>query len=210
LRAMNGFAHLLLQSLGDKVDAEGQDWLQEIVVNAKKMAELIDALLALARLTRSELKVEVVDLSDLARDVIAQLRLVEPGREIETRFEEGVVAEADPRLARALLDNLLANSWKFTSRTAQAQIEFGVTRGERGLTYFVRDNGAGFDMNYAGKLFAPFQRLHASAEFAGTGIGLATSQRIVLRHGGRIWAEGTVGRGASFYFTLPSRNVSPT
>ena len=210
LRAMNGFAHLLLQSLGDKVDAEGQDWLQEIVVNAKKMAELIDALLALARLTRSELKVEVVDLSDLARDVIAQLRLVEPGREIETRFEEGVVAEADPRLARALLDNLLANSWKFTSRTAQAQIEFGVTRGERGLTYFVRDNGAGFDMNYAGKLFAPFQRLHASAEFAGTGIGLATSQRIVLRHGGRIWAEGTVGRGASFYFTLPSRNVRPT
>ena len=210
LRAMNGFASLLLQGYADKVDAQGQDWLREIVHNAKKMAELIDALLALARLTRSELKVEVVDFSSLARDVIAQLRRLEPEREVETRIEEGVEAEADPRLARALLDNLLGNSWKFTSRTPNALIEFGVTHGDRGLTFFVRDNGAGFDMNYVGKLFAPFQRLHGGAEFAGTGIGLATSMRIVLRHGGRIWAEGTVGHGATFSFTLPSRNMRPS
>jgi len=208
LRAMNGFAHLLLQSYPDKLDADGQDWLQEIVLNAKKMAELIDALLSLARVTRTEVKTEAVDLSALARDAVAQLQKGEPDRHVDSHLEDGLVADADARLIRALLDNLLGNAWKFTSRVADARIEFRAAPGPGQPTFLVRDNGAGFDMNYVGKLFAPFQRLHSGDEFAGTGIGLATAQRIVHRHGGRIWAEGSVGRGATFYFTLPSRTRS--
>jgi len=210
LRAMNGFAHLLLQSHGDKLDADSQDWLQEIVLNAKKMAELIDALLSLARVTRSEVRTESVDLSALARDVVADLRKEDPGRQVEIHVEEGLRADADPRLLRALLDNLLGNAWKFTGRVARAHIEFRALPGQAAPTFFVRDDGAGFDMKYGDKLFAPFQRLHSGAEFGGTGIGLATAQRIVRRHGGRIWAEGAMGQGATFYFTLPSRGASLT
>ena len=208
LRAMNGFAHMLLQSYGDKLDAGGQDWLAEIVLNAKKMAELIDALLSLARVTRSDLRTDTVDLSAMARDVIAQLRGAEPGRQVDARIAEGLLVEADSRLVRALLDNLLGNAWKFTSRVPNAHIEFDATEGREGRTFFVRDDGAGFDMKYVGKLFAAFQRLHGGHEFAGTGIGLATSQRIVRRHGGKIWAEGSVGKGATFHFTLPSPSRS--
>jgi PAS domain S-box-containing protein len=204
LRGMNGFAQLLLDGYRDKLDAEGQDWLQEILLNARKMAELIDGLLSLARLTRSELRRVPVDLSSIVRTIGLQLSTSEPGRSVEIVVQDQLVAEVDPVLARALLENLLGNAWKFTSKTPIARIELGVTDKEGARAFFVRDNGAGFDMAFAGKLFAPFQRLHTTAEFSGTGIGLATVQRIVHRHGGRIWAEGAVDAGATFYFTLPA------
>jgi light-regulated signal transduction histidine kinase (bacteriophytochrome) len=149
--------------------------------------------------TRAEFRRAPVNLSQLADAVVKQLRAGEPSRTVEFVNTEGVVADGDAALVRALLENLLGNAWKFTSKKEPAEIVFGV---ERGAVYYVRDNGAGFDMAYAEKLFAPFQRLHAQREFSGTGIGLATVQRIVRRHGGRIWAEGAVGRGATFRFTL--------
>jgi PAS domain S-box-containing protein len=205
LRGMNGFAQVLLDSYKDKLDADGQDFLQEILLNAKKMADLIDGLLSLARVTRSELRPEPTDLSGIAREVAARLRSAELPRTVEVIVQDGLCADVDLRLARALFENLLGNAWKFTSKQPAARIEFGALDKDGATVFFVRDNGAGFDMAYASKLFAPFQRLHTVAEFAGTGIGLATVQRIVHRHSGRIWAEGSVNGGASFYFTLPSR-----
>jgi light-regulated signal transduction histidine kinase (bacteriophytochrome) len=200
---MNGFAQVLLDTYHDKLDAEGQDWLQEILLNAKKMGDLIDCLLSLSRLTRSELKPEHIDLSGIVRQAAAQLRASEPLRSMEIRVQGDLRAEVDPRLARALVENLLGNAWKFTAKQPAPRVEFGVVEQDGALAYFVRDNGAGFDMAFASKLFAPFQRLHTADEFPGTGVGLATVQRIVQRHGGRIWAEGAVGAGATFYFTIP-------
>jgi PAS domain S-box-containing protein len=202
LRGMNGFAELLLNGYGERLDAEGKDWLNEILVNAKKMAALIDALLSLARLTRSELRHESVDLSALVRATSLQLAASEPDRAVDVVVGDGLRADADPVLARALIDNLVSNAWKFTGKAPAPRIEFGTSDSDGRAVYFVRDNGAGFDMAYASKLFAPFQRLHTVQEFPGTGIGLATVQRIVHRHGGRIWAEGAVDRGATFYFTF--------
>ena len=201
---MNGFAHVLLDTYKDKLDAEGRDWLQEILLNAIKMGALIDALLALARVTRTELKIESVDLSAMARAAAAQLALGDPQRAVEVIIEDNLRAELDPRLARVIADNLLANAWKFTSKTTSARIEFGGVETRDGHGFFVRDNGAGFDMEFASKLFAPFQRLHTVAEFPGTGVGLATVQRIVHRHNGRIWADGSVNGGATFSFTVPA------
>jgi light-regulated signal transduction histidine kinase (bacteriophytochrome) len=192
----------LLRRYKDKLDADGQDWLQEILGNAKKMGELIDALLSLARVARSELKPEVVDLSAVARAAASDLEAVEPDRAVDVVVREGLRAKVDPRLARTVFDNLLGNAWKFTHQTPSARVEVGVADAQGERAFFVRDNGAGFDMTYAGKLFAPFQRLHAADEFPGTGIGLATVQRIVHRHGGRVWAEGRVGEGATIFFTL--------
>jgi PAS domain S-box-containing protein len=203
LRGMNGFAHILLEEYKDKLDAEGQDCLREIHSNAVRMAGLIDALLSLARVTRSELQPEWTDLTAVARSVASQLAAADRERRVEVVVEEGLSAYVDPHLCRNLLDNLLGNAWKFTARVSSARIEFGSVHQARGEAFFVRDNGAGFEMAYAGKLFTAFQRLHTVAEFPGTGIGLATAQRIVQRHGGRIWAEGTVDGGATFYFTLP-------
>ncbi len=203
---MNGFAQVLLDSYGDKLDADGKDWLREIILNAKKMGSLIDGLLSLARLTRSDLRRERIDLSSIARAAAVQLSTTEPGRTVEMVVQKDLTAEVDPPLARALLENLLGNAWKFTGKVSAPRVEFGATAKVGVRTYFVRDNGAGFDMAYAGKLFAPFQRLHTVEEFPGTGIGLATVQRIVQRHGGRIWAEGAVDCGATFYFTLPVRS----
>jgi PAS domain S-box-containing protein len=210
LRGMNGFARLLLDRYRDALDPTGQDWLEEITLNARKMGELIDGLLSLARVTRSELRRGQVDLSSTARAALGQLAKNEPDRRVELAVEEGLSAEVDPALARALLDNLLGNAWKFTRDAAPARIEVGATLRDGDRAFFVRDNGAGFDMAFASKLFVPFQRLHAAAEFPGTGIGLATVQRIVRRHGGRVWAEGTVGAGATFYFTFsePKRSAS--
>jgi PAS domain S-box-containing protein len=210
LRGMNGFAHVLLNTYRDKLDAEGQDWLQEILLNAKKMGELIDGLLSLARVTRSELKRDRVELSAVAREATARLTASEPHRTVSVRVQEDLYAVADARLVRAMMDNLLGNAWKFTSRVPSACIEFGAIEKDGAAAFFVRDNGAGFDMAFASKLFAPFQRLHTAEEFPGTGIGLATVQRIVHRHGGRIWAEGSVDGGASFYFTFPSRASGTT
>jgi PAS domain S-box-containing protein len=207
LRGMNGFAQVLVDTYKDKLDAEGQDWLQEILLNAKKMGDLIDGLLSLARVTRSGLKRERTDLSRLVRETASAMHALDPGRRVQMSVKDSLVADVDPRLARALVQNLLGNAWKFTGNVATAAVEFGATEENGSLAFFVRDNGAGFDMAFAGKLFAPFQRLHSADEFAGTGIGLATVQRIVHRHGGRIWAEGAVGRGATFYFTLAAQGA---
>ncbi len=202
LRGMNGFAQLLLDRYTDKLDERGRDWLSKIVFNANKMGELIDGLLALARVTRSELKIERVDLSEIVREAATRLRAAEPHRTININVQSDLHAEVDPRLARVLFDNLLGNAWKFTSKAPNAAIEFGAVEKDGAFPFFVRDNGAGFDMAFADKLFAVFQRLHTVDEFPGTGIGLATVQRIVHRHGGRVWAEGSVDRGATFYFTF--------
>jgi light-regulated signal transduction histidine kinase (bacteriophytochrome) len=205
LRGMNGFAQVLLNTYKDKLDSDGQDWLHEILLNATKMGALIDALLGLARVTRTELRPQSVDLSAMARAAVAQLAASEPERSVDVVIEGNLWAELDPGLARVIADNLLGNAWKFTSKAASARIEFGTAEANGVQCFFVRDNGAGFDMDFAKKLFAPFQRLHTVAEFPGTGVGLATVQRIVSRHGGRIWAEASVNRGATFSFTVPSR-----
>ncbi len=208
LRAMNGFAQILLEDYEGKLDTEGVDCLREINSNAVRMGALIDALLSLSRVTRSELKPEWVDVTATARAVVSQLQAVDAGRTVELRIEEKLAAWVDPPLCRNLLDNLIGNAWKFSSKVEKPRIAVGSTHKDGALTFFVADNGAGFDMTYAKKLFAPFQRLHSAAEFHGTGIGLATSQRIVHRHGGRIWAEGSLGAGATFFFTLPIRAVA--
>jgi len=189
----------------EKLDAEGRDYLRRVQAAAQRMGELIEGLLGLARLARREIYRESVDLSALAASAAQTLRQSDPNRKVEFSIIEGVKAEGDRQLLEIAVQNLLANAWKFTSKQPSARIEFG-TRGENGQTvFFVRDNGAGFDMAYAANLFAPFQRLHTHDEFEGHGIGLATVQRVVRRHGGRIWAEGEVGKGATFSFTL-SRN----
>jgi light-regulated signal transduction histidine kinase (bacteriophytochrome) len=165
------------------------------------MGRLIDDLLALSRVTRSELAREQVDLSGLAQNVAAQLQKAHPGRQVEIVIAAGMVVDGDARLLRIALENLLGNAWKFTAKCAEPLVEVGITSGSD-RAFFVRDDGAGFDMAYASKLFGAFQRLHSADEFEGTGIGLATVQRIINRHGGRIWASGEVDRGATFYFTL--------
>lgn len=205
LRGMNGFAQVLLDEYHDVLDAQGQDWLQEILLNARRMSDLVDALLSLARLTRSEVKPERVDLTAMAQEVAAHLQASEPLRVGHIGVQGDMFANVDPRLGRILLENLLGNAWKFTSKLSDTRIEFGLTESRGAPAFFVRDNGAGFDMAFEKKLFAPFHRLHTVAEFPGTGIGLATVQRILHRQGGDIWAEGHVGTGAAFYFTLPSR-----
>jgi light-regulated signal transduction histidine kinase (bacteriophytochrome) len=167
------------------------------------MGELIDDLLTLSRVTRAEVRRTRVDLSGLAAKVVAQLRQLHPQRQVEFVLAPGLSAEGDPNLLSVALENLLGNAWKYTGRRPQARIEFSATAGDDGMTYLVRDDGAGFDPAYAGKLFQPFQRLHPPHEFDGHGIGLATVQRIVHKHGGRVWAEGAVGKGVTVYFTLP-------
>jgi len=206
LRAMSGFAQLLRSNYQDRVDEEGQDWLQEIVTNAAKMGTLIDALLALARLTRADVKHETIDISAIVRDIATQLERGEPERKVRWAIQGGLYACADSALMHAALQNLLANAWKFSSAAASPRIEFGSTHETGDGIFFVRDNGAGFDMAFAKKLFGPFQRLHSAEEFPGTGIGLATVQRIILRHGGRLWAKSAVGEGATFYFILPNQS----
>jgi PAS domain S-box-containing protein len=203
LRGMNGFAQLLVDSYGADLDAEGKDWLQEIVVNAKRMGALIDALLSLSRVTRTPMTRESVNLSALVRATGAQLSAAEPHRTVELVVEDDLHASLDSNLARALIENLVGNAWKFTSGVRGARIDFGAGTTDGTRTFFVKDNGAGFDMAFGNKLFSPFQRLHTTAEFPGTGIGLATVQRIVHRHGGRVWAQGAVGAGATVYFTIP-------
>jgi signal transduction histidine kinase len=203
LRGINGFSRALLEDYGDKLDAEGKEHLERVATAAQRMGQLIDALLALSRVSRSELHREAVNLSRTADGVVKGLRSTTSERAVEFVNEGEVIANGDPVLLRAALENLLGNAWKFTSGSAAARITFGAAQDDGGRFYYVQDNGAGFDMAYADKLFAPFQRLHKASEFAGTGIGLATVQRIVHRHGGRIWATGAVGQGATFRFTLP-------
>ena len=166
------------------------------------MSMLIDDMLKLSKLTRSEMRREQVDLSALARMALGGFGKSEPGRMVKVTVQDGLTVTGDPVLLQVAMDNLLSNAWKFTSTTEAATIEFGARTEDGKMTFFVRDNGVGFDQKYAGKLFGPFQRLHSSAEFPGTGIGLATVQRIINRHGGKVWAQGEPGKGATFYFTL--------
>jgi len=202
LRAIDGFSKMLLDEYTDKLDEVGKGYIQRVSESIRRMTLLIDDLLKLSRLTRSPVRRIPLDLSSLARAIASELKNSQPERRVEFLIEPGLTAEADPNLIRVALENLFNNAWKFTSKRTVAQIEFGALRQEDGKTFFVRDNGAGFDMEYAGKLFGAFQRLHSEQEYPGTGIGLATVQRIIYRHGGRVWAEAAVNAGATFYFTL--------
>ena len=202
LRTIDGFSHALLEDCADRLDETGKTHLNRIRAATQRMGMLIDDLLNLSRLSRTEMHTQSVDISAMAFSVAGDLQKSQPERHIELRVEDGLRTTADPGLLRAVLENLLSNAWKFTSKRASAHIEFGVTREDGTLAYFVRDDGAGFDPAYADRLFGAFQRLHSMSEFAGTGVGLATVQRIVHRHGGRIWAKSAVDHGATFYFTL--------
>lgn len=202
LRGMDGFSQILLASHGDRLDAQGRHYLERIRAASQRMAQLIDDMLSLSRVTRSEMRRTTVDLSALVRQTATELQQAEPRRQVDLIIAEGVVATGDPKALRMVFDNLLGNAWKFTRKQPCARIEFGVAEREGKPVYFVRDDGVGFDMTYAGKLFGAFQRLHKENEFEGTGIGLATVQRIIHRHGGKVWAESVVGRGATFYLTL--------
>jgi len=202
LRSIDGFSQALLEDYGDRLDADGHDYLQRVRSATQRMSQLIDDLLSLARVTRSALHYESVDLSAHARAITDQLQQAEPDRQVEFLIAPDLIAQGDGRLLNVMLENLLGNAWKFTVKRPCATIEFGAVPYDGRVAYFVCDNGAGFDMAYADKLFGAFQRLHPMSEFAGTGIGLATVQRIIHRHGGHVWAEGAVEQGATFYFTL--------
>ena len=202
LRAVDGFGHALLEDYGEKLDDEGRRHLQRMREAAKNMGRLIDSLLELGRVTKIGLRSQQVDLSELARASAQRLRESQPNRDVAFVIGEGFTERGDPALLGAALENLLSNAWKFTRNRQDARIEFGLVREGVERAYFVRDNGAGFDMAFASKLFGVFQRLHTPREFEGTGVGLVTVQRIVRRHGGRVWAEGKVGEGACFHFTL--------
>jgi PAS domain S-box-containing protein len=202
LRSIDGFSQALLEDYAEKLDGDGRKYLSFVRESAQHMAQLIDDLLALSQVTRSELHREGVDVSALARAAITRLQRSQPDRRVDVVIQEGLGGEGDPRLLTVVLDNLFGNAWKFTGRRDEARIEFGATSNDGHRVYFVRDNGAGFDMAFVNKLFGVFQRLHAATEFEGTGVGLATVQRVVSRHGGRVWAEGEVNRGATFFFTL--------
>jgi len=202
LRGIDGFAHALEEDYGDRMDDTGKDYLARVRTAAVRMGELIDDLLKLSQIARTEMGRERVDLSALARTVAGELQKRDPQRQVQWEIADGLSAEGDARLMRVALENLLGNAWKFTGKRPQAKIEFGRTQCDGQTVFYVRDNGAGFDMGYVGKLFGAFQRLHNDEEFEGTGIGLATVQRIVNRHGGRVWAEGAVDKGATIYLTL--------
>ena len=205
LRSIEGFGQALQEDYAAVLDEQGLDHLQRIRSASKRMGHLIDDLLNLSRLTRGEIHPQNIDLSAIARTILEELRRVEPNRMVECRLPESLPVWGDERLMHAVLENLLGNAWKFTSRRSHARIELGAASAAEGETaLFVRDNGAGFSMEHIDKLFHAFQRLHTVQEFPGDGIGLATVQRIIHRHGGRVWAEGEVENGATFYFTLPA------
>ncbi|MBE0681670.1 MAG: PAS domain S-box protein [Anaerolineales bacterium] len=202
LRGIDGFSQILLEDYGDKIPAEGRDYLERVRAAAQRMAGLIDDLLNLARVTRASLQPKLINLSNMAETITSSLKEAEPGRHVTISIAPNLMATGDPHLLAIVLENLFNNAWKFTSKKEQAVIEFNHRDASGTRTYFIRDNGSGFDMAYVNKLFGVFQRLHSSAEFPGTGVGLATVKRIIKMHGGSIWAEGEEGKGAAFYFTL--------
>ena len=202
LRTIDGFSLALLEDYADRLDTDGRDFIARVRGGVQRMGTLIDALLQLSRVTRSEVQREQVDLSQLSTTIFEELYGSEEERAVKFHAQEGVVASADPRLLRVALENLLGNALKFTSKTPDARIDFGHMVKDGKNVYFIRDNGAGFDMQYVDRLFTAFQRLHGDRDFKGSGIGLATVSRIILRHHGEIWAEGTPGQGATFFFTL--------
>jgi signal transduction histidine kinase len=203
LRSIDGFSQMLLKKHHGQLDAQSEDYLERICRATRRMGQLIDDLLRLAHVTRSTLKQIPVDLSKLAHETVEELHKAHPERTVEFAAQTGLTVHGDPGLLRVLMENLIGNAWKYTGKKAHAKIEFGAYTRDGEPVFFVRDNGAGFNMDYAGKLFGAFQRLHGENEFQGTGIGLATVQRIVHRHGGTVWAEAREGEGATFYFTLP-------
>lgn len=202
LRSMAGFCQALVEDYGQRLDETGKDYVQRISAASKRMGRLIDDLLTLSRVTRTEIEQAEIDLSDIAESIANQLRETEPGRDVEFRIQPGVVARGDGVLLRTVLENLLGNAWKYSSKKPRAMIEFGVAANDAEHAFFVRDDGVGFDMGYADKLFQPFQRLHHGGEFEGTGIGLASVANIIRRHGGRVWADSMLGLGTTMHFTL--------
>jgi two-component system sensor histidine kinase/response regulator len=202
LRRIESFSRAVQESQGEHLDDAGRHYLDRVREASQQMSRLIDDVLYLARVTRADMREQEVDLSGLVTLLLDRMREAEPDRQVEVKVRPGISVAADGQLLRIAVANLLENAWKFTAKTGAARIEFGVTNAGGEPTYFVRDNGAGFDMAYADRLFGPFQRLHRASEFAGTGIGLATVQRIIHRHGGRVWAEGMLGQGATFHFTI--------
>jgi PAS domain S-box-containing protein len=203
LRAISGFSQRLQAFHSQQLDAAGRTMVENIVGASRRMGELIEDLLKLSSVTRHELNPAGVDLSAIAGAVLGDLQKAEPERRVRLMITPGLTAHADARMMKIVFENLLANAWKFVSGQSSAEIEFGVFEGKGVRAFFVRDNGVGFSMESAHKLFGAFERLHASSDYPGTGVGLATVQRIIHRHGGRVWAESRAGRGASFYFTLP-------
>ncbi len=203
LRGIDGLSLALLEDYADRLDAPGQDYLNRVRAAAQRMDQLIAAMLTLSRVTRSEIRPVKVDLSAIANEIALQFRREQPDRHVEFMIQDGLLANGDLVLLRQVLENLLANAWKFTAKHPSARIQVGAIDQNGTRTFFVRDDGVGFDMTYAEKLFHPFQRMHSLAEFAGSGIGLATVQRIINRHGGRIWVEAGLGKGATFFFTVP-------
>ena len=202
LRSIDGFSRIMLEEQQDRLDEKGKDYLRRVCAGSQRMGELIDDLLRLSRVSRAELIYADVDLSGLAHMIADELQKVHPERTVQFEIADGIIGRGDSQLLRIVLENLFDNAFKFTRDNKNAKIEFGIDKKVGELFYFIRDNGVGFDMEYSNKLFGVFQRLHARSAFEGTGIGLATVQRIIYRHGGRIWAEAEVGRGATFYFTL--------
>jgi len=201
LRVIDGFAQIVLEDYGERLDSLCREHLKRIVGAAGRMNSMIDTLLSMSRMTGRELQFERVDLSETARQLTEELKAAEPGRSVEVAVQPGLSIQGDRTLLRLVLQNLLGNAFKFSAKTRDARIEFG-RRADGDHAFFVRDNGAGFDMRFADRLFGVFQRLHSQSEFAGTGVGLATVQRIVRRHSGRIWAESEPGKGATFFFTM--------
>jgi light-regulated signal transduction histidine kinase (bacteriophytochrome) len=202
LRSIDGFSLALYEEYLDRLDETGKDYLMRVRTATRHMERLIDDLLNLSRVSRADMLFNATDLSRIAADILETLGRENPDRKVEIFIQENIVASGDPSLIRIVLENILSNAWKFTARNRQARIEFGCTEMNGEYVYYIRDNGVGFDMAYAGKLFGTFQRLHGKDDFPGTGVGLAIVQRIIHRHGGRVWAESEKGIGSTFYFTL--------
>ena len=208
LRGIDGFSQILLEEYQDKIDAQGKNYLQRVRSAAQHMAHLIDDILNLSRVGRGDMNVQWVNLSQVAREIADNLHGTQPERQVEFIIQEEITVRGDGRLLRIAMENLIGNAWKFTSKHPTARIEFGVQPQKETPVYFIRDDGVGFDMKYAKKLFGAFERLHTTAEFPGTGIGLATVQRVIHRHGGNVWAQGEVEKGVTLYFTIPLGGIS--
>jgi light-regulated signal transduction histidine kinase (bacteriophytochrome) len=202
LRTLDGFSEAVLSDYGDKLDETGRDYLNRIRKASQTMSELIDDILKLSRITRTEMHKAKVNLSNLAQSIVEELKANQPERQSQIFIAPEIWVNGDKQLLQVCLDNLLRNAWKFTGKCPEARIELGITEKNGKKVYYIQDNGVGFDMKYVEKLFEPFQRLHSDKEFPGIGVGLATVQRVINRHGGRIWAESEIGKGATFYFTL--------
>lgn len=202
LRIIDGFSSALLEDYGEKFDVQGKDFLQRIRTNCTHMSTLIDDLLNLSKVVRSEVRHERVELNTIAQKIFCELQKTQPGRKVQFAIKDKLVTTGDSHLLYLVLENLITNAWKFTSKRQMAHIEFGALNENGELVYFIKDDGAGFDITYVDKLFTPFQRLHKVTEFPGTGIGLATVQRIIHKHGGKVWAKGEIEKGATIYFTL--------